>query len=190
VPELLSAAERCDLADRVLEMVISPGRRTSNSLLVLIQAILRGHVDALRCSAAECLCPNGRDTFAQRGKYDRWSLTVDRFPVPGSAGGQYVAENVRIAHYSCNSRDGGAISAAGWGLTEEATAARLRGTQGVNRWLATPDGKAMRSHIARLGRAAMPPEALVKGGTRGSCKRWNVDRGQPCRCGTHEVQYA
>lgn len=40
------------------------------------------------------------------------TLTVDRFPVAGYAGGRYVRGNIRPACANCNSVDGGRVGAA------------------------------------------------------------------------------
>jgi hypothetical protein len=75
----------------------------------LVLAAERGLITELACSMPECLCPQGPTFFERRGdpRHNRWAPSADRWPVPGREGGEYVLGNVRLAHFSCNSSEGG-----------------------------------------------------------------------------------
>lgn len=77
-----------------------------------LSALFRAHALNLLdlnegCAIEECLCPVARDHFTFQGK---WMATADRYPTPGSRGGQYAPDNVRLAHAACNSMAGGRLA--------------------------------------------------------------------------------
>jgi len=76
---------------------------------VLIQAAHRGLIKELKCSFEDCRCPDGREFFETKASRRLWAPSADRFPVPGRDGGEYVPDNVRLVHFSCNAMDGGRV---------------------------------------------------------------------------------
>lgn len=70
---------------------------------VLIVAALEGRIEEVACAMPNCLCPEGRGYFGPEQR--PWGISADRWPIPGRANGKYVPENVRVAHYRCNSAE-------------------------------------------------------------------------------------
>lgn len=85
------------------------GERHAPRDLTLLKAVSEGRITSLRCEMERCLCPEGRDHFESVLAQARgpWAPSADRWPVPGRDGGEYALDNVRLAHFRCNSSAGG-----------------------------------------------------------------------------------
>src|SRR5262245_39239685 len=66
----------------------------------------RGQIIELLCEMPKCYCPKGRGHFVDAANpMPKWAPNVDHSPVPKWKGGTLRADNVRLAHVECNSRD-------------------------------------------------------------------------------------
>jgi hypothetical protein len=133
-----------------------------NAAPILIQAAYHGLIDSLECrfvDTDECLCPDGRWFFTKRGdpRHSPWAPSADRWPVPGRDGGEYVIENVRLAHYRCNVSAGGRASKGG-----SVTQARWRGTHKQHGWAVEGGRRAIQK---------MSKEAKSRGGRASATAR-------------------
>jgi hypothetical protein len=61
------------------------------------------------CAMEHCVCPYGRGYFTTYHENWWWSPSIDRFPIAGKDGGRYEIGNVRLAHFYCNTTNGGMI---------------------------------------------------------------------------------
>jgi len=153
---------------------------------ILISAALHGQISSLECRFVDegtCLCPDGTGFFTKRGspRNNPWAPSADRWPVPGRDGGEYVIENVRLAHFKCNVVAGSRAMQMRWRGTLEQRAWSSRPKPGNGyatqaKWRGTPE---QRSWMAKGDKSV--------GGRIGMCKRWNVNRGKPCVCGQHST---
>jgi hypothetical protein len=155
---------------------------------VLIGAAIDGLIRVLECTMPACKCPGGRGYFERRsGSYERWAPSADRYPLVGRDGGSYDADNVRLAHYSCNVAAGPGLMQEIWGKSAEAHAIRsAAATKRNTTWGRTPEGRA----AARLGGQRQPLEAKVRGAAIGRCSRYRIRQNKPCGCGYHAQEIA
>ena len=119
---------------------------------VLVRMAERGQLLALRCEMPQCYHHKGRGVFDQvTTPRKKWAPSPDHYPILKSAGGQLVAENVRLSHVWCNNRDHGwrtqvrTLLAKDKSLAEVAEALNRKGVSpahGTNRWTAAMVRKA------------------------------------------------
>jgi hypothetical protein len=164
----------------------------------LVYALLEGKA-ALQCSMEACICPDGREHFERHG---RWRVSADRFPIPGRDGGLYTPDNVRLAHLACNQSEKGRVPRdaqvrgalamhAGWGKTPEAREARQRAQAALTFEQKSLGGqRGYRTRAERGDVIQVTAAEASRGGTIGTCSRWNIARGKACVCGTHSTEEA
>ena len=119
---------------------------------VLVRMAERGQLLDLKCEMPQCYHHKGRGEFDPvTTRRTKWAPSPDHYPILKSAGGQLVAENVRLSHVWCNNRDYGwrtqmrTLLAKGKSLAEIAEALNSKGVppaHGTNRWTAAMVRKA------------------------------------------------
>jgi hypothetical protein len=123
-----------------------------------------------QCEVADCKCPYGRNHFDDVGP---WIPSPDRHPIPARLGGTYDLENVRLSHQTCNKMDGGKAGGSA------KTAAKILACR--ENWAKADLQKAgLNPHSRNLTQ-----EDRDRGGIKGRCKRWYINRGLDCICGEH-----
>ena len=159
---------------------------------ILIKKAAHDSSMRLECAMEICLCPEGRTYFERRGGRKLWAPSADRWPVPKRSGGEYLIENVRLAHFQCNAIEGariggplgGAVRATQWRGTPEQRELMARAGRLGGRARHTNPESDYREHLAAAGRIGirrMTKEMLSaagrKGGTVANAKRIM------CECG-------
>ena len=154
-----------------------------NACALLVAAAYEHHIAVLECAMPKCLCPKGRKYFERRGDphYNPWAPSADRWPVPGRDGGEYVIENVRLAHLKCNVSAGGragGLAQTNYARSPEGRAVRSRNGRAHSRGWKNPA-------VGRKNQSIDGRRASVVGGQVAACLRWNIQRDKPCACGKH-----
>lgn len=125
-----------------------------------------------QCEADVCQCPHGRSYFETAGP---WVPSPDRYPVPGRLGGAYSLDNVRLTHQNCNKADGGRVGGSSRS-DAKVNACRENWTKADLTAAGNNPNSRNLSHADQ-----------VRGGAVGRCKRWNINRGLACVCGSHQT---